>query len=229
LVGLKKGSTTLQFVPASENHSLLGIGLDAVSGVGGAIRFVSQERPRGEQPNVGVLAALNGLGEVFRPDGVESIKWIVPAHNGTRRATVEFNEKVYHRLKQRIQLPLSPFSIEKTPNALEGTLELTEGKGRIVPPVGSPTSFIFGPDKAVAVLEASGKPVKLTLGPKTNKLQDIELASLFGKGDFFASKTIDQLIAEQHVKPITDFSTFESLSDDDVDDLIAEIHQGRQG
>jgi hypothetical protein len=46
--------------------------------------------------------------------------------------------------------------------------------------------------------------------------------------DFFASKTIDQLIAEQGVKPVADLGVFGTLSDDEVDALIAEIHQGRQ-
>jgi hypothetical protein len=230
LVGLKKGSTTLHFVPAGpDQKALYPISIEAVSAVGEALKFVNRKRNNTPPPDVGVLDSLNHLGEVFG-SGIDNLKWIVPAHNGTGQVTAQFNAKVLPKLKARLQptLPLGPEATRKQFDSFEGTLELGEGKGRIVPAVGAPTLFNFGPEKAAAVLEATTKPVKAKLDPKTHKLRDIEVSS-FGKGDFFASKTIDQLIAEQHVKPIADFSLFESLSDDDVDDLIAEIHQGRQG
>jgi hypothetical protein len=233
LVGLKKGSTTLDFVQASEQQSLLPIGMEAVSGVGAALKFVSGKHGKAPLPDYGVLNSLSSLGEIFQGDSpVEKLQWIVPAHNGTKRISTEFNAKLVPKLRAHLQptLPLAEESLGTQPSdSFEGTLELTEGKGRIVPAVGSPTQFSFGSDQATAVLEATKKPVKATLDPKTHKLRDIEVASLFGKSDFFASKSIDQLVAEQHVKPITDFSVFASLSDDDVDDLIAEMHHGRQG
>lgn len=233
LVALKKGSTTLQFVPASENHSLLGIGFDAVTGVAQALESVSRQRHPGEQPDAGVLAALNGLGEVFRPEmGVEKLLWIVPAHNGVRRKKVEFNEILHSKLKERIQLPLSTSATGEGPNALEGTLEWTEGKGRIVPPIGSPTLFSFGSDKVTAVLEATGKPVKATVDPKTHKLENIELASspiIEGDRRFFVAKTIDQLIAQKGVRPIEDLKSLSgAIPDEDVDDFVADIYHDRQ-
>jgi hypothetical protein len=230
LVGLKKGSTTLDFVPAEEQQSMLLIGMDAVSGVGGALKFVTSKRSRAPQPDIGVLEALAILGEVFS-DGVEKLEWIVPARNGTRKVTAKFDAKVLPKLKAQLQPPL-PLGQEpprpQPPDSFEGTLELTEGKGRIVPPLGEPTLFSFGSDKAAAVLEATKKPVKATVDPKTHKLKDIEVATLPWKADFFATKTIDQLIAEQGVQPIRDLSIFGFLSDEEVDDLIAAIHQGRQ-
>lgn len=231
LVGLRKGSTTLDFVPASEQKSLLPIGIEAVSAVGAALKFVNRKRSKAPPPDIGVLDSLNNLGEVFA-SGIDSLKWTVPAHNGTRQTTVQFNAKVLPNLKAHLQPAFHLYDESpgaQTSDSFEGRLELTEGRGRIVPAVGTPTLFNFGSDKATAVLEATRKPVKATLDHKTRKLRDIEVSGFAGKGDFFASKTIDQLVAEQHVKPITDFSAFGSLSDDDVDDLIAEIHQGRQG
>lgn len=232
LVALKKGSTTLQFVPASEQHSLLGIGLDAVMGVAEALQSVSHRRYRGEPPDAGVLSALSGLGEVFRPEvGVEKLQWIVPAHGGTRRKKVEFNQTLHSKLRERIQPLLSSSVTAVEPSALEGTLELTEGKGRIVPPVGSPTLFNFGSDQAVAVLEATKKPVKITVDPKTHKLENLEVASapiIDGNRRFFVSKTIDQLIAEQGIRPIEDLKSLAgAIPDEDVDDFLADIYRER--
>jgi hypothetical protein len=231
LVGLKKGSTTLDFVPAEEQQSMLLIGMDAVSGVGGALKFVTSKRSKAPQPDIGVLETLDTLGDVFS-HGVEKLEWIVPARNGTKKVSAKFDAQVLPKLKAQLQQPALPLGQEppKPPSpTFEGTLELTEGKGRIIPTVGSPTLFNFGADKATAVLEATQKPVKATLDPKTHKLRDIEVAAFPGRGDFFASKTIEQLIAEQGVKPVDDLSVFGTLSEDEVDSLIAEIHRGRQG
>lgn len=231
LVGLKKGSTTLDFVQASDQRSMLPIGIEAVSGVAGALKFVSSKRGKAPLLDHGVLVALDGLGEVFQGDNdIDKLEWIVPPHNGTKRVKVEINAKLVPKLKAQLQpmLPLAKETGAQPSNSFEGTLELTEGRGRIVPPVGSPTSFSFGSDKAAAVLEASGKPVKLTLGPKTNKLRDIEVSSLFGKSDFFASKTIDQLTAEQGTQPVKKLESLSgAIPDEDIDDFIADIYRDR--
>jgi hypothetical protein len=231
LVGVKKGSTTLHFVPAGPEQAVLyPISIEAISAVGEALKFVNRKRNTTPPPDIGVLDSLNNLGDVF-DSGVDYLKWIVPAHNGTRQVSAKFDAKVLPKLKAQLQ-PLLPLGQEppkpQPSDSFEGTLELGEGKGRIVPAVGSPTLFNFGPDQAAAVLEATKKPVKATVDAKTHKLRDIELASFPGKGDFFALKTIEQLIAEQGVKPIEDLEAFGTLSDDEVESLIAEIHQGRQ-
>jgi hypothetical protein len=115
---------------------------------------------------------------------------------------------------------------------LRGTLELTEGRGRIVPAVGSPTQFSFGSDQATAVLEAAKKPVKATVDPKTHKLGNIEVTSgpvIEGNRRFFVAKTIEQLIAEQGIHPIKNLKSLAgAIPDEDVDDFIADIYRDRQ-
>ncbi|HUA17178.1 MAG TPA: hypothetical protein VMB25_00450, partial [Bryobacteraceae bacterium] len=86
LVGLKKGSTTLDFVPAADQKSLLLIGMDAVAGVGGALKFVTSKRSKAPRPDIAVLDSLDSLGEVFS-SGIEKLEWIVPAQNGTKKVT----------------------------------------------------------------------------------------------------------------------------------------------
>jgi hypothetical protein len=49
------------------------------------------------------------------------------------------------------------------------------------------------------------------------------------KGDFFAAKTIDQLIAEQGVRPVTDISIFAgTIPDEDIDEFVADIYRDRR-
>jgi hypothetical protein len=236
LVGLKKGSTTLAFVQASDQQSLLPIGMEAVSAVGAALKFVSRKRGDAALPDYGVLNSLNSLGEIFQGDSpIEKLQWIVPARNGTKRVSIEFNAKLLPKLKAHLQpeLPLASGILATKPSSpLEGTLELTEGKGRIVPAVGSPTPFNFGSDKAATVLEATLKPVKATVDPKTHKLQGIEITSsptLHGERGFFVAKTIDQLIAEQGIHPVTDLKLLGgAIPDEDVDAFVAEIYRDRE-
>jgi hypothetical protein len=236
LIGLRRGSTRLQFVPASEQQSLLPIGLEAVAGVGAALHFVTHERSKESPPDFGVLDSLNNLAEIFRSDiGVDKLKWMIPARNGTKGVSVEFNAKALPKLRSQLQSSLRfavAISSTRPSDSLEGTLELTEGKARIVPAVGSPTLFSFGSDQAPAVLEATRKPVKATVDPKTHKLENIEITSkpvIDGDRSFFAAKTIDQLIAEQGIHPIRDLKSLSgAIPDEDVDDFIADIYRDRQ-
>jgi hypothetical protein len=237
LVGLKKGSTTLDFVQASDQKSMLPIGIEAVSGVAGTLKFFSGRRRKAPLLDHGVLVALDGLGEVFQGDSdIDKLEWIVPTHNGTKRVKAEFDAKLVPKLKAHLQpmLPLAqqPIGTQIPSSSFEGTLELTEGKGRIVPAVGSPTQFSFGSDQAAAVLEATKKPVKARVDPKTHKLENIEITSgpvIDGSRRFFVAKTIEQLIAEQGIHPVKKLTSLAgAIPDEDVDDFVADIYRDRQ-
>ena len=48
-------------------------------------------------------------------------------------------------------------------------------------------------------------------------------------GSFFAAKTIDELIAEQGVRPAVDLSSLcGALPDEDVDEVVAEVYRDRR-
>jgi hypothetical protein len=89
----------------------------------------------------------------------------------------------------------------------------------------------FGADKAETVVEAMHKPVKVKMDPKTRKLKDIEITTphqALGEGNFFAAKTIGQLIAEQGIQPITNLEVLAgAIPDDDVDEMVADIYHDR--
>ena|SRR6266446_7830317 len=99
-------------------------------------------------------------------------------------------------------------------------------------PHGSPTLFSFGSDKAETVLEATRKPVRAAVDPETHNLEGIEITSppaLKGERSFFDARTIDQLIAEQGIHPITDLKLLAgAIPDEDVDDFVADIYRDRE-
>lgn len=229
LFGLKKGSTTLNFARAAEQGMLVesqSMSFEVVAGVATAIKEVARKRGRTTLvPDIGVLDTLHNLGDAF-DKGISKIDWIVPAHNGTKRLAVEFNPALRTKIATRIQKPTASVS-----STIEGTLELAEGKCRINPAVGLPILCGFEQEKASEVFEAMSKPVKVRMDAKTHKIENIEITSrpdALGSSGFFAAKTIEQLIAEQHVRPITDLSVLAgALPDEDVDAMVAETYRDR--
>lgn len=227
LFGLKKGTTTLDFARAADQQPLIQpqtIGFDAVIGVGAAIKAAARRRPLKSVPlDTGVLDTLNKMGEVFEK-GVEKIEWIVPRQNGTKRLAVAYIPEIRTKIAARIQS-----AAPNVPSTVEGTLELAAGTCRITTAVGIPTLLAFEPEKAAEVYEAMHKPVKARVDPKTRKIQNIEIQKDHDpKPSFFVAKTIDQLIAEQGVRPIVDLNVLSgALPDDDVDEMVAEIYRAR--
>lgn len=73
-------------------------------------------------------------------------------------------------------------------------------------------------------------PVKTGVDPKTRKPERIEIQERpREESSFFAAKTIDQLIAEQGVRPAMDLTVLcGALPDEDVDEMVAEIYRDRR-
>ena len=254
LIALKKGSTTLDFGPASKQLSLLpemqSLGFDAVNAVATTLRAVSKARGKWKPPDPDVLDALDELGGIFK-EGVKSLKWIAPSQNGHKTTTAEFVPATHRKLKRRKQeslplessTPLAPTaegtsSVHSTSQVpiqesfLEGMLEVAGGSVRITPLIGAPAVISYGADKAETVLEAMHKPVRVKLDKQGgHKLVDIEITAEMdtGTASFFTPKSIDQLIAEQHIHPITDISVLGgAIPDEDLDEFVAEIYRDRK-
>jgi len=181
LVGLRKGSTILEFAPASKQPSLLPetdlLGVEAVSEVATTLRAVTQKRGRWKAPDPRVLEALEDLGSIFE-EGVDKLQWIAPASGRRKRTTAEFVPSYLPNIRRRKQESLE---FEALP---------------------------------MAVLE---QPVQVAAPGR------------FISQSFFTPKTIKQLIAEQHVRPIADISILSgAIPDEDVDDFVADIYRDRK-
>ncbi len=198
---------------------------EAVTAVAGALKAAGDRRRKTLPVDPGVLDTLNRLGEVFEK-GVEKIEWIVPRQNGTKQLTAEYVPAVRAKIAARVQKPAA-----HVPSTVEGTLELGEGKVCITTAVGVPSMYGYELDRVPEVIEAMHKPVKAKVDPKTRKIEKIEIQEEPGISgvSFFAPKTIDQLIAEQGIRPIADLAVLSgALPDDDLDDLVAEIYRSRE-
>src|ERR1051326_1573063 len=207
LIGLKRGSTTLEFAPANKQMSLFpelaSARIDAVSAVATTLRDVNQKRGKWRPPDPRVLDTLDELGGLFS-SGVNKLKWIVPRQNGHKGARAEFVPAPLNKVKRRKQKFLDlegPAAVQAagpivpseavTPGAhpvalqtpsvqesfLEGLLEAGEGKVRITPTFGAPATIRYSADKADSVLEAVHKPVRVRVDPKSRTLVDIEVTA----------------------------------------------------
>jgi hypothetical protein len=254
LIALRKGSTTLDFAPANKQMSLLPdmamIGVEAVNAVAATVHAVNQRRGKWKPPDPSVLDSLEDLGTVFDA-GINKVKWMGPPKNGHKATSAEFVPATLKRLKQRKQ---QSFSLKSEPivasvsdalpsatpipapvqqSFFEGLLEAVEGKVRITPAAGPPSTLNYDADKFENILSALHKPVRVTVDPKApRKIVDIEVTEvpiLFDTASFFNSKSIDQLIAEQQVQPIADISVLSgAIPDEDVDEFIADIYRDRK-
>ncbi len=75
------------------------------------------------------------------------------------------------------------------------------------------------------------KPVKVAMNTKTHKIVSIEVTARPNTmgGGFFAPKSIDQLIVEQGIHPITDLEALSgAIPEEDVDEFVAEIYRSRE-
>lgn len=77
------------------------------------------------------------------------------------------------------------------------------------------------------------KPVKVSAEAKTRKIEPVEIhrepSSCSGLGaGFFEAKSIDQVIADQGVQPITDFAALcGALPDEQLDEMLEDIYSSR--
>jgi antitoxin (DNA-binding transcriptional repressor) of toxin-antitoxin stability system len=80
-------------------------------------------------------------------------------------------------------------------------------------------------DRPVAVIRpapTAGRAISDVVAERASRPGVLESSS------FFAAKTIEQLIAEQHVHPIADLSVLAgALPDEDVDVMVAETYRDR--
>ncbi len=67
--------------------------------------------------------------------------------------------------------------------------------------------------------------------PETTEYAAVQVEPPMGfiSQGFFTPRTIEQLIAEQHVRPIANISSLSgAIPDEDVDQFVAEIYQDRK-
>ena len=242
LVGMKRGSTRLQFspvqqqVPIPEAPTLVG---DAVSELGEVLHSLGNGDSR--QINHGVLQAVYEFGGIIEPHGIRSIEWIPKVSKPRKK---RHRAVVNSLTKERAAARLSSPRIEVVD--IDGILDEADFKPgvkkcRIDPAVGASIVCTFDPEKETLIYELLRKPVRATgkgkLHPYTNRIEIVHIDNIrllhsleMGKEGFYANLSISELARLQDVSALRDLKLlFGGIpEDEDVDAFLQNIYESRK-
>jgi hypothetical protein len=242
LVGIKKGSTTLQFGFTKPQLTLPGVltfGEDAILAVAQTIKSLGNGNKR-ENIDAGVLEGLYDLGGIVTSKKISELEWIVPRAGTAKQVRGKINSVVRERVAQRLSSPRK----EKT--QIDGVLDMADFKPqdekcRIDPAIGASVMCTFDTRQANKIqsllrrsVRVKGTAIFLAHATRIDSLhiEDIDpLPSLsLGEGNFFASQSLQELAEAQKIKPIKDVSGLAGTfpNDEDIDDFLKEIYSARE-
>jgi hypothetical protein len=246
LIGIKKGTTTLQFDVAKPQPYLLddapNLAAEVVAELASTIKKFSNGVSGDLYNEVapGVLNSLYNLGELASSPRISKIDWISPRKGGHKRISAPLTKAVTNKIATQLSRPRLVAVV------IEGILDMADfrpkdRKCRIDPALGTPTTCEFDEDLENAVYSLLRKPARVTgagmLRPYGEKPDVIRIHSIsplpsleLGRAMFYASPSIQDLAAAQNVKPLksaADLAT-KMPTDEDVDTMIQEIYSSRK-
>jgi hypothetical protein len=242
LVGLKKGSTTLQFGLAKPQLPLpdqLTLGTDVVFEVGQTIKALNNGNHR-EDIDVGVLEGLYDLGAIIKSKDVSELEWIVPRLGARKIIKAKFTDKVRERVAQRLSSPRT----ERL--HVDGVLDMADFKPqdqkcRIDPAIGASVICTFDERQANKVQGLLRKPIRVTgiatFVPDSTRIDILRIDSIeplpslsLGEGNFYISASLEELASSQKVGPLKRASDLAGAipEDEDVDRFLGDIYQARE-
>jgi hypothetical protein len=243
LIGIKEGSTTLEFAFAKPQIRIAemeteALGTQAISAVAASIKSLGNGNKRSIDP--GVLQSVYGLGGIVEGRRISSIEWIAPARGRVKRLVASVTSTVRERAALRLSSP------RYTRTHVDGVLDMADfrpedHKCRIDPAIGTPVLCTFGPDLADRVQELLRNTVRVSgqakLAPHTDKIELLAvervdpLPSLSsGEENFHRDSTLARLAEVQRVKPLHDPAKLAGAipADADVDAFLEEIYSTRK-
>lgn len=245
LIGLKRGSTVLQFGFAKaqsflpfKDDSLKAFGAEVVAELSLTIKSLGiADNKRDIAP--GVLQSLYTMGGLVESERISEIDWIAPGVKGRRSESATINAKARERAAKRLSAPRNAIL------SVNGILDMAdfkpkEMKCRIDPAIGSSIMCSFDQNLEQRVYDFMRKPVRATgeakLQPYTDRIEMLQIKEIFllsslalGEGNFFADKGLSILAGEQGVKPLQSISVFSGgiAEDEDIDAFLHEIYRAR--
>ena len=245
LIGIKKGTTSLQFGLAKTQMTLpmpeqTNFGAEVIGEVAATIKSLGCGDISSQEINAGVLQGLYQLGGVIEDKRISQIEWIAPKMNGRRRSTALLNEAILERVATHLSSP------RKAQIEFEGVLDMADFKPgdkkcRIDPALGASVMCSFDDRHAAKIQSLLRRPVRAkgeaTLKPYTDRIELLHIEEVealpslsLGKGNFFAGSSIAELAAAQNVKPLRSISVLAGgFPDDlDVDKFLGEIYSSRK-
>jgi len=250
LIGIKRGSTTLEFAlarPQMKFEEAKSIGVEAIAALTETIKSLSngagkkREKKVIESIDEGVLHGIYGLSRVAKMGRITELELIAP-RGGTKRPTIvaSVNESVTNAVAKRLSRP------RRALVTVDGYLEMADFKPRdqkcrIEPPIGTSINCAFGPDLEDTVHQLIRHPVRITgeatFPPNSEKIDIIEIKTIeplpspvVGEGHFFTNLSLDDLAKLQDVTPLKDASKLVGgfPADEDVDAFLKDIYENRK-
>lgn len=244
LIGIRKGSTTLEFGFAKPHLRITemeaeALGNQAIGEVAASIKSLGNGNKKSIDP--GVLQSVYNLGGLVEGKRITSIDWIASASGkARRRLTASVTSTVRDRAALRLSLPRYVLT------HVDGVLEMADfrpedHKCRIDPAIGAPVPCTFHPDLADTVQKLLRTTVRATgqgkFGPYSDKVESLQLDKLIplpslasGEGNFLQNSTLSRLAELQRVKPLSDPKKLAGAipPDTDVDAFLEEIYSERR-
>jgi|SRR5580658_287828 hypothetical protein len=244
LIGIKKGSTTLEFAFSRPQMNIAemeaqALGVQAISEVVASINSLGNGNRKNIDP--GVLQSVYGLSGLVGGKRITSMEWISPAHGKTqRRVTAMVNATVRERAALRLSSPRFVSA------HIDGVLDMADFKPedhkcRIDPAIGAPVLCTFRSGIANEIHRLLRTTVRATgkakYPPHSERIEILELEKIeplpslvSGQENFFIDSTLSRLAEVQRVKPLQDPAKLAGAipADADVDAFLEEIYSARK-
>jgi hypothetical protein len=242
LVGIKRGSTTLQFGfarPQLVLPNVLTLGADVIFEVAQTIKSLGNGNHR-ESIDAGVLEGLYDLGSIVTSKKVTEVEWIVPKLGARKLVRAKITEKVRERVAARLSSP------RKEMAQIDGVLDMADFKPqdqkcRIDPAIGASVMCTFDERQANKIQNLLRRPVRVkgiaVLQPYATRIESLHIEEIeplpslsLGEGNFFASSSIEELAAAQKVEPLKRASALVGAfpEDEDIDAFLSDIYSSRE-
>jgi hypothetical protein len=246
LIGIRKGTTTLQFDLAKPQAPLFEdaptLAAEVVAELASTIKRFSNGASRDlyNEVSPGVLNSLYNLGGVTANHRISKIDWISPRKGDRKRISAPLTKLVTAKIATQLSRP------RLVPVVIEGILDMADfrpndRKCRIDPALGTPTICEFDEELENTVYSLLRKPAKVTgagmVGPYGEKPDVIRIHTItalpsieLGKEMFYASPSMQELAAAQNVKPLKSAADLATKlpTDEDVDVMIENIYSSRK-
>lgn len=242
LIGLKRGSTRLQFGLARPQTHIqfpdqATFGEDVVGELARTIKSLGNGNKHEADP--GVLQALYGLSAVTERRQISEIEWIALKGGTRKKITASVTAKVHERAAARLSAP------RKAVRQIDGILDMADFKPddqkcRVDPAIGAPVFCTFDERNATEIQLLIRQPVRVcgeaTIAPYSDRIESLHIEKIerlpslsLGKENFFAESSLSELASAQKVRPIKEMSTFATgfPEDEDIDAFLEEIYAAR--
>jgi hypothetical protein len=250
LIGIKRGSTTLEFGladPQLKIAEMSTLGEDAITELTKTIRNLgngasaAKNKTGAGEIAEGVLHGIIGLGRaVAQMKGITELRLVSPRAPQKPVINAPVNEAVTKAVAKRLSRPRRARVI------IDGYLEMADFKPRdqkcrIEPAMGPAINCTFTADQEEQVAALTRHPVRITgeglFPPNSEKIEVISIEKIeplpslaVGEGQFFSDLTLGDLAKMQDVSAIQDPSKLAGgfPSDEDIDAFLKDIYENRK-